>query len=278
MTATPPTRRPTRAVATADLPRFDAGDLDDGTRAALAELLLSMADDEFVIGFWDSEWTGIAPMLEEDVAFSSLAQDEIGHARLLYEMLAQLTGASADAIAFGRMPDEYRHAALLDHPRRDWAFSVARRWRYDTSDAVRLDALKDSTFAPLAEVVAKIRREERYHLMHMDVWLRRLALGGEEPRQRLTDALQALHHDAASVFGPLAGEQVLVDAGILAAPMHVLAERWTAQVGRLFVDELGFVSPGGHTPAPRGGDHGPDFAWLWNEFTQVFRSDREAVW
>ena len=48
----------------------------------------SVADDEFVIGFWDSEWTGIAPMLEEDVATSSIAQDEIGHARALYELLA----------------------------------------------------------------------------------------------------------------------------------------------------------------------------------------------
>ena len=96
MTATPPTRRATRATAATDLPQFDVGDLDAATRAALAELLLSMADDEFVIGFWDSEWTGIAPMLEEDVAFSSLAQDEIGHARLLYEMLAQLSDGTAD--------------------------------------------------------------------------------------------------------------------------------------------------------------------------------------
>ena len=55
--------------------------LDIAARDALAELILSAADDEFVIGFWDSEWTGIAPMLEEDVATSSIAQDEIGHAR-----------------------------------------------------------------------------------------------------------------------------------------------------------------------------------------------------
>ena len=36
----------------------------------LDELLRSMADDEFVIGFSDSEWTGIAPQLEEDIAMS----------------------------------------------------------------------------------------------------------------------------------------------------------------------------------------------------------------
>ena len=69
-----------------------------------------MADDEFVIGFTDSEWTGIAPLLEEDVAMSSLAQDELGHAAALYGLLAELTGADPDALAYDREPAEYRHA------------------------------------------------------------------------------------------------------------------------------------------------------------------------
>ncbi|HJW21531.1 MAG TPA: Phenylacetic acid catabolic protein, partial [Candidatus Limnocylindrales bacterium] len=90
---------------------------EPGLRFALADLLLSMADDEFVSGFTDSEWTGIAPILEEDVAMSSIAQDELGHARALYELLATLLadGRDADALAYDREPDEYRHAALLDH-------------------------------------------------------------------------------------------------------------------------------------------------------------------
>src|SRR5687767_4752341 len=135
-------------------------DLDISARDALAELLRSVADDEFVIGFWDSEWTGIAPMLEEDVATSSIAQDEIGHARALYELLATLTDDDADRIAFGREADAYRHAALLDHARGDWAFSVARRWLYETADAARLSALARSSWEPLAQLTAKMRREE----------------------------------------------------------------------------------------------------------------------
>ena len=131
-----------------------------------------MADDEFVLGFCDSEWTGIAPMLEEDVAFS-LSQDEIGHARLWYEMLAQLTDDTADHIAYGRQPNEYHHADLVDHPRTDWAFTIARRWLYETADSVRLGALTNSSWPPLADIVAKVRREEKYHLLHMDLWLRR---------------------------------------------------------------------------------------------------------
>ena len=129
-----------------------------------------MADDEFVIGFSDSEWTGIAPILEEDVAISSLAQDELGHAQALYELLAQLLddGRDADAIAYDRAPDEYRHARLLDHGRGDWAMTIARRYLYDTADAARLEALATSSFGPLRELVDKIRREERYHVMHVD--------------------------------------------------------------------------------------------------------------
>src|ERR671929_227614 len=89
-------------------------DVRGETREALAELLLALADDEFVLGYWDSEWTGIAPVLEEDVAYSSIAQDEIGHARALYELLAQLDGRSADQIAYDRGPESFRQARLLD--------------------------------------------------------------------------------------------------------------------------------------------------------------------
>src|SRR5690349_8051122 len=135
--------------------------LSDAGKEALAGMLLGIADDEFVIGFWDSEWTGIAPMLEEDVATSSISQDEIGHARALYELLAELTGQDADEIAFGRAPDAYRHAALMNHARTDWAFTVARRYLYETADSVRLEALARSSYEPLAQLAAKMRREER---------------------------------------------------------------------------------------------------------------------
>ncbi|MDQ3552947.1 MAG: phenylacetate-CoA oxygenase subunit PaaC [Chloroflexota bacterium] len=278
MTATPE-RRVTRRLAEPDLPSFDVGDLDAATRAALGALLLTMADDEFVLGFWDSEWTGIAPMLEEDVAFSSLAQDEIGHARLLYEMLAQLRGGNADELAFGRQVDEYQHCRLLDHPRTDWAFSVARRWLYDTADAVRLRALRGSSFAPLAQVVEKIRREETYHLMHMDVWMRRLAAGGE-PRERLEAALTSLWPDALSIFASVPDEGHLLETGILASPMSELAERQHEQLSAVLAN-LGLNVPGPRPSPERGRERtqaSESFRWLWGEFTMVHRLEEGATW
>ena len=171
-----------------------------------------MADDEFVIGFSDSEWTGIAPLLEEDVAMSSLAQDEIGHAAALYGLLADLTGEDPDAIAYDRAPDEYRHARLLDHGRGDWAMTIARRFLYETADAVRLEALAGGSWAPLAELVGKMQREERYHPMHVEAWLTRLgprgrrgarATGGSppDPRAGRADRLHAAPRGAGARRG-----------------------------------------------------------------------------
>jgi ring-1,2-phenylacetyl-CoA epoxidase subunit PaaC len=265
--------------------------LDDATRAALAELLEFMADDELVLGYWDSQWTGIAPVLEEDVAFSSLAQDEIGHAQALYELLAELTGDQADRIAYGREVDGYRHAALLDHARGDWAFSIARRFLYDTADAVRLDALAGSSYAPLAGLVAKMRREERYHLAHMHAWMVRLARGGEEPSRRLAAACERLWPDALTVFTPPAGEDRLLAAGILPEPVDAWRQRWLEGLAPLFEDlrlafpfrraESGRLEPRfpeGATGGRAGHAGSGDFRWLWGELTSVYRSEPGATW
>src|SRR5215216_7268714 len=92
---------------------------------ARAELLLAIADDELILGWRDSEWTGIAPFLEEDVAFSSIAQNEIGHARALYELAARDLGTDADALALDRTPADYRNAPLVELRRLDWAQTIA---------------------------------------------------------------------------------------------------------------------------------------------------------
>src|SRR5687768_6201063 len=132
----------------------------------LVELLLALADDEFVIGYANSEWTGIAPLLEEDIAFSSLAQDELGHAKLFYELVAELTSSDPDALAYGRAPEGFRNAEICERPRGDWAFTVSRQFFYDTADYLRLESLQQSTYAPLARAAGSIIREEKYHLLH----------------------------------------------------------------------------------------------------------------
>ncbi len=246
--------------------------------AALSELLRSMADDEFVIGFSDSEWTGIAPLLEEDVAMSSLAQDELGHAAALYALLGTLTGLDADALAYDREPADYRHCRLLDHGRGDWAMTIARRFLYDSADGVRLEALAGGWWAPLAELVGKLIREERYHRLHAEAWLDRLARAHGEPRERLLAALATLAPDAATVFTPLPGEPALVEAGILGAPMRELEARWRSAIAPTFATLDLPMPPAARDPGRGRLDHGDAFRWLWGEFTSVRRADPGATW
>jgi ring-1,2-phenylacetyl-CoA epoxidase subunit PaaC len=156
-----------------------------------SDLLLSIADDELILGWRDSEWTGIAPFLEEDVAFSSIAQNEIGHARALYELAAAELGTTADELAFDRRPEEYRCSPLVQLRRLEWARTIARRWLYETADEIRLDALKQSEDLEIAGVAAKMDREEAYHRMHAEMWIDRL-LSSDEGRTRLDEAVDEL--------------------------------------------------------------------------------------
>jgi len=152
-----------------------------------ARSLLEIADDELILGWRDSEWTGIAPLLEEDVAFSSIAQNEIGHARALYELVAGEQGTTADELAFDRAPEEYRCTRLVELRLLDWEKTIARHYLYEQADAARLEQLKQSDDAEIAGLAAKIDREEAYHRMHAQMWFDRLK---DEPR--FTAALDAL--------------------------------------------------------------------------------------
>jgi ring-1,2-phenylacetyl-CoA epoxidase subunit PaaC len=252
----------------------------DGRERALALLLLSMADDEFVIGFSDSEWTGIGPILEEDVAISSIAQDELGHAQALYRLFVDVVadGRDVDAVAYDRPPEGYYHARLLDHPRGDWAQTIARRWIYETADAARLAALANTSHAPLRDLVAKLRREERYHRQHLDTWLERLADAGGEPRRRLVAALTVLGPDAGTVLAPLPGETALVRHGILADPWSAIEARWRAETSTQLIG-LGLDAlPPTRDPETARITHSPEFRELHREFTLVRRSEVGATW
>jgi ring-1,2-phenylacetyl-CoA epoxidase subunit PaaC len=200
------------------------------------QALLGLADDELVLGWRDSEWTGIAPLLEEDVAFSSIAQNEIGHARAVYELLVGADG-DADALAFDRKPEEYRCAPLVELHLLEWAHTIARRWLYEVADEIRITALKDDSDPAVAGLAAKIDREEAYHRMHAEMWHERLR---DEPR------FQA----AVEELWPYA-------LGVLPAELR------GELVSRVGLDEVEAIERGTHTD---------ELAPLWEEMTIVRRS------
>jgi ring-1,2-phenylacetyl-CoA epoxidase subunit PaaC len=219
-----------------------------------ADLLLPLADDELVLGWRDSEWTGVAPFLEEDVAFSSIAQNEIGHARALYELIARGEGGGGDVdeLALGRAAEEYRCAPLVTAALPEWEDTIARRILYELADALRIDALTGSDDAEVAGVARKIQREERYHWAHAEMWLERL-LGDDEGRARLEAAV-----------GRLWGATL----GLLEPPLRPALE---AEAARRFPFPLR-GEPVERAAAP------PGFEPLWEEMTAVRRLVPHGQW
>ncbi|HET6657454.1 MAG TPA: 1,2-phenylacetyl-CoA epoxidase subunit PaaC [Gaiellaceae bacterium] len=209
-----------------------------------AQRILELADDELILGWRNSEWTGIAPFLEEDVAFSSIAQTEIGHARAWYELAAKELGTDADALAFDREPDEYVCAPLVEmRMAEDWARTIARHWLYETADSIRIQVLINSVAGDIRGLAEKIDREEAYHRMHADMWAERLR---DEPAFR----------EAVDELWPYA-------LGVLSEGQRPLL---CQAVDR---DEVEAIERGEHTD---------DLRPLWEEMTMVRRSVPGATW
>ncbi len=255
---------------------------DAGSRQGLRALLLAMADDELILGHRHSEWTGFAPDIESDVALSSIAQDEMGHARILYEQVAALDGTQADTLAFGRAPEAFCNAVLTEQENGDWAYTIVRAWLYDHADAVRLAALASSPLGSFAALAKTLQREEKYHLLFSDAWITRLAGAGGESLTRLQAALNAAWPEAPALFEPTPGIERLVDAGSLqAGPMEQVL-RWADEVGPRLMT-LGLGPQGEHAPwlttgGGRAGRHTPALARLLDEMTSVWRTDPQARW
>jgi len=251
----------------------------DDPRALLA---LALADDEHVLGARHVQWTGVAPHLEEDLAFSSIGQDEIGHAVVWYSLAAERTGSEPDVLALGRRPDEYRHAVLVERPNGDWGYTIARHLLFDLAEDVRLPVLAASSWTALGDATGALRREERYHLLHARAWLTRLAGGPPEARARLRAGLAAAYPEAVGLFEPFAAEGELLADGTLAVASEALRERWDGAVAaELAPLGLGDVVDRGLRPAAPGGrqgHHSADFTELWTEMTALYRSDPAARW
>lgn len=248
-------------------------------KTALKELLFRLADDEVIIGHRNTEWTGHAPILEADIAFSSMAQDELGHAQVYYSLLHELGEANPDRLAFLREAADFRCAQLVELPKGDWAFSVARQFLYDAAESVRLAALSRSSYAPLAQAARKFTGEEKYHLMHGKTWIVQLGQATAESRARLQAALNQVYPYALGLFETTEVDEAIATEG-LQKPEAELKQDWLALITstlqdaglRVSVPETASIEGG------RQGRHTEHLAVLLDDMQLVFRGDPQATW
>ena len=239
-------------------------------KQALIARLTALADDELLLAHRNSEWTGHAPILEEDIAIANIAQDELGHATVFYRLLTDITGDDPDRFVFFRDATDYRNAQLVEYPPGDWAFTMLRQFLFDAYEQVLLAALSESTYTPLAEATAKIRQEELYHLRHSQLWVKRLGLGTSESQQRMQAALIVLWPLHAQLFVPISTDVALQEAGYF-PDLVTLHREWNAIVQpHLTQSALRIPDDTPLLNAPRT-THSPHLATLLSDLQQVAR-------
>lgn len=245
-------------------------------------LVLAVADDELMIGHRHAHWTGVAPTLEEDLTFSSLAQEEIGHAAIFYGCAEEMIGEDTDTLAFGRQPGQYRHAILLEREPGDWAYTMIRQHAYDLYDHVRLSVLTDSSDAVLNGVLGPVMREERLHRAHARAWLSRVQNGPADGREKVTDAARRVLAEVGGFFEALPGEPELVAEGVLPVASADMVERWREAMTTDYetfglAEALEAIDLSGGLGG-RLGNHSEDFGPMWEEMTKLFREHPGATW
>jgi ring-1,2-phenylacetyl-CoA epoxidase subunit PaaC len=255
--------------------------MDSRTEAALKELILKIADDQLIYGHRNSEWTGLGPILEEDIAFSSIAQDKIGQAFNLYILLHQkLNEADPEILGFQRKPEEFKCCHLVEHPINEYDFSLIRHFLFDHAELLRFDALSNSSFQPLAQLAKKYLGEIRYHVFHANTFVQQLGKATEESRIRMQQALDFAFPLALGIFEPGEFEDLLQQEGIFIGEEQ-LKENWLIHIkSALEVAQLKLPDPASVTPqfGGRKGKHTEYFPKLLEEMTEVLRSDPGAEW
>lgn len=261
--------------------------LEPEQRHALETLLVRLADDEFVIAERYTEWQVRAPTLESDLALANIAQDELGHARLWYDVLTEL-GHDEPTLLYERDPSDFRHGTLCELPfeEGDWADAIVRSYLYDVAEGIRLEALAESSYPSITDRVPKIAAEEEYHRDHAVTWLERLA-SEADGHERVQSAVERLIPHAMTLFEPAMApsfgrdlpaydpatiESILVDEGFRPVPLDELSDRWLDEVSTTLAELDVSVSAADLPDATgRNGTHTDDWYDLYDDFTHTYR-------
>lgn len=257
-----------------------AGGGTAASQSALFNLALSLADDALVLGHRLSEWSGKAPMLEEDIALSNLGLDLIGQARLFYTYAGEIEGRGRDEDALAYLRDEYAYTNLLivEQHNGDFATTMVRHLLYSAFVHPYFQAMQTSNDTRFAQIAAKAVKEMAYHVRHSAEWVIRLGDGTEESHGRAQVALDDLWMYTGEMFHLSDGEQALVQSGI-APDRSAIEPAWDTTIDRVLAEATlkrppdRWMQTGG-----RAGRHTEHLGRLLAEMQVLHRAHPGATW
>ncbi|MCW3067026.1 MAG: phenylacetic acid degradation protein [Solirubrobacterales bacterium] len=206
--------------------------------------LLKMADEELFVGHVLTSVAGFGPELETNLAMSSMGQDEIGHARLLYGLVAGPDGAVINSLVYDREPPEFHAAPIASVYTEDWAVLLVKHLLYETADAERMRLVGACDAAGVAAIAGRVGHEEQFHLDYWHTWCERTMDVPEGPA-RVQAALDELWPSAHELFlfGGFAGAEVAAAKGRWSDEVTALCARYGLELrdGPVLADGRGRI-------------------------------------
>jgi len=244
------------------------------------QYLLRLGDTCLILGQRIAEWSGHAPILEEDIALSNMALDLIGQARAVLTHAGRIEGLGhdEDQLAFLRDEKDYRNLTLVELPRGDFAFTVLRNAMVATLMKLLWERLRDSSDAELAGIAGKAVKEARYHQQHAADWVVRLGDGTEESRRRIEAALADLWRYTPEMFESDAVDEAAAAAG-LGPRWSELQAGWLAEMDTI-LGEAALVRPADSAfrSTSKRGVHTEHMGYILAEMQTLQRSFPGGAW
>ena len=244
------------------------------------EYALRLGDNALILSHRLSQWCGLGPALEEDIALTNIALDLLGQAQLWLELAGarEGQGRSADDLAYRRDAGAFRNALLVERPNGDYGHTLMRQYLFDAWHIEALSALARSADAGFAEIAAKAEKEASYHVERSAGLVVALGDGTLESHARMQTALDALWPYAGELFVGDALDARLAAQGVAPAA-ESLKPAWDAATGAVFAQATltppasAFAHKGG-----RAGRHTEALGHLLAEMQFLPRAYPDARW
>ena len=247
----------------------------------LFEFLLRQGDNTLMLGHRTSEWCGVAPALEEDIALANTALDLIGQTQLWLGYAAEVEGknSSANDLTFLRDAYDFRNVLMMEVLNEDFGRTLMRQFLFDAYQVPWLTELQNSTNQRVAEIAAKSLKEALYHLERSRETVVALGDGTEESNKRMQAALDYLWPYCGELFGEDETDQAMSKQGVAPVPSTLKSE-WDESVSRtlseacLIIPVSNFAHSGGRT----GFRHAEHLGHMLATMQTLQRSYPGAVW
>jgi ring-1,2-phenylacetyl-CoA epoxidase subunit PaaC len=247
---------------------------------ALYKYVLRLGDHALIQGHRLSEWCSKGPILEEDLALTNLALDNIGRAQAFLKYAAELQGLgkTEDDLAYKRGEREFYNSLISELPAGDFAFTIAKQMLISVFEYFQFTALSRSADETIAGIAAKTLKEVRYHMMHARDWCYRLGKGTEESNRRLQNAINELWMYTGDLFEMNDEDKILevldiaIDLNEIKAQFNTLVQTILRE-SDIQIPENGFMQTGS-----RKGIHTEHLGHILTEMQYLQRAYPDATW